>query len=841
MDAFAGHVVTRKVFARNVFARNVLAGNGVLPIRRPPHTPFPPNASPLNPKGPAMESHTAPRPAGTGPDRVRGNGHSSPDTGRDETSERMTLAVEGMHCGACVASAERALARVPGVRDVSVSLPSEQATVRFGPGEVSAETLVEALERVGYSGRVMEAESESEREEEREEERDEESRLLFRKFKVGAVLSVPILLLGHHDWVPFLDAVDHGTMRLLWALTGVLTVPIMVWVGGQFFTGAWKALRHGRSNMDTLVALGTGSAFVYSVVAVAAPGLFPAGTAHPFFEAAAVIITLVVLGQALEARARGSTSRALRSLMDLRPETARVLRNGDEVEIPASEVQVDDLLIVRPGERIAVDGVIERGASAVDESMVTGESIPVEKTSGDEVVGGTINRSGSFRMRATRVGADTVLSRIVQLVREAQGSKPPIQRLVDKVSGVFVPVAVTIAVVAFIVWISVGPEPSLNYAVVVAVSVLVIACPCALGLATPISVMIAVGKAAEAGILIRNGEALQQARRLDTVILDKTGTVTRGEPVLTDWLDREGKASERILALAGAAEVGSEHPLGQAVVQAARQQGVELDEATSFETRGGKGVVAVVGGRRILVGTPTLLREEGVDPAPLEEAWDRLSGQGKTPAMVALDESAEGVLALADREKEDSAAAVARLEGLGLRVIMLTGDNERTARAVADRVGIREVHAGVLPDGKDEVVARIQSEGGRVAMVGDGINDAPALARAHVGIAIGGGTDVAMETSDITLMGGSLHGVADAVELSRASVRNMKQNLFGAFVYNTAAIPVAAGVLYPVFGLLLNPMIAGAAMAFSSVTVVTNANRLRSWSPRRARTPAPQG
>ena len=784
-----------------------------------------------------MEPSTAPPPALAGDD-------SSPSASRtgappsDPSSapeaggvERLTLAVEGMHCGACVASAERALARVEGVQDVSVSLPSEQATVRFAPGSVTSEALVEALEGVGYSGRVMADDTAAAQEEVRDAERDEEARTLFRKFKVGAVLSVPILLLGHHEWVPFLDGVDHGTMRLLWALTGVLTLPIMVWVGGQFFTGAWAALKHGRSNMDTLVALGTGSAFLYSVMAVAAPGLFPEGTAHPFFEAAAVIITLVVLGQALEARARGSTSRALRSLMDLRPETARVLRDGSEVEIPASEVRVDDLLVVRPGERVPVDGILESGASAVDESMVTGESIPVEKTGGDEVVGGTINRSGSFRMRATRVGAETVLSRIVQLVREAQGSKPPIQRLVDQVSGVFVPVAVTIAVIAFGVWLWVGPEPSLNYAVVVAVSVLVIACPCALGLATPISVMISVGKAAEAGILIRNGEALQQARRLDTVILDKTGTVTRGQPELTDAIDRDGNPSDRILTLAGAAEVGSEHPLGQAVVKAARDRGLGLEDASSFETRGGKGVVAQVGGRRILVGTPTLLSEEGVDPEPLRAGWDRLSGEGKTPAMVAVEGQAEGLLALADQEKEDSAAAVARLERLGLRVVMLTGDNERTARAVADRVGIREVHAGVLPDGKDEVVARIQSEGGRVAMVGDGINDAPALARADVGIAIGGGTDVAMETSDITLMGGSLHGVADAVELSRAAVRNMKQNLFGAFIYNTAAIPVAAGVLYPVLGVLLNPMIAGAAMAFSSVTVVTNANRLRRWNP----------
>ncbi len=745
----------------------------------------------------------------------------------------VTLPVEGMHCGACVSAVERSLTRVDGVRDASVSLATGEARVHYDPERVQVADLVRAVREGGYGveERSADAGEEEAREERRARERDEETRALFRKFWVGAVLSVPILVLGHHEWVPFLRGIDHDQIRLLWALSGVLTLPIMVWVGGQFFTGAWKALRHGRSNMDTLVALGTGSAFLYSVAAVSVPEIFPEGTAHPFFEAAAVIITLVVLGQALEARARGSTSRALRSLMDLRPQTAQVIRDGEEVEIPGDEVEVGDLLVVRPGERIAVDGEIEEGASAVDEAMVTGESIPVEKAPGDPVVGGTINRSGSFRMRATRVGAETVLARIVELVREAQGSKPPIQRLVDRVSGVFVPVAVLIAVLAFATWLWVGPEPALNYAIVVAVSVLVIACPCALGLATPISVMIAVGKAAENGILIRNGEALQKARHLDTIILDKTGTVTRGEPVLTDALDPDGADDDELLRIAAAAEVGSEHPLGEAVVRAARDRKLELVSAQEFETRGGKGVVARIEGVRVLVGTPTLFEDEGVDPAPLRAAWDRLSGQGKTPAMVAVDGVSRGILALADQEKEDSAAAIRRLRELGLRVVMITGDNERTARAVAERVGIDEVRAGVLPEGKDEMVAELQGSGGRVAMVGDGINDAPALARADVGIAIGGGTDVAMETADITLMGGSLHGVADAVQLSRSAVRNMKQNLVGAFIYNTAAIPVAAGVLYPVLGLLLNPMIAGAAMAFSSVTVVTNANRLRSWTP----------
>ncbi len=773
---------------------------------------------------------------------------ASSSAGREEEGR---FPVTGMTCAACSAAVERELRRAPGVTDVEVSLATEEARVRWSPEATSPEALAQVVEEAGYrmdipappsdpdaAGRDLDTdEATRRREEARDQDREAEARDLFRRFQVGAILSVPVLLLGHHEWVPGLRSLDHDLVRWLWALSGLLTVPIMTWVGGRFFVRGWKAARRGAPNMDTLVAMGTGAAFGYSVVAVSAPGLFPEGTAHPFFEAAAVILTLVILGQALEARARGATSQAIRGLLDLRPRTARVLRDGHEVEIPAAEVEVGDRVVVRPGERIPVDGEVVDGRSAVDESMVTGESIPVDKAPGDPVTGGTLNATGSFRMEALRVGSDTVLARIVALVREAQGSKPPIQRLADRVSGVFVPVVVLLAILTFGIWLWLGPDPSLNYAVVVAVSVLVIACPCALGLATPISVMIAVGNAARHGILVRSGEALQEARRLDVVVLDKTGTVTRGEPRLTDLVPVEGSDLDEgtLLRLAASAEAGSEHPLGAAVVDAARERGLDIPETTAFDALAGRGVVAKVEGLEVLVGTPTLLREHGVDEGPLLSGWDALSGQGKTPAMVAVGGEAAAVLAWADMEKADSAEAIARLRALGLRVLLLTGDNERTARAVGARVGIdaEDIRAGVLPDGKSEVVAELQAQGHRVAMVGDGVNDAPALARADVGIAIGSGTDVAMEAAGVTLMGASLHGVADAIELSRAAVRNMKQNLFGAFIYNTAAIPVAAGALYPAFGLLLSPMIAGAAMAFSSVTVVTNANRLRGWRPGR--------
>ena len=748
-------------------------------------------------------------------------------------SETLRVGVRGMHCAACVAAVESALRGVPGVLDASVSLPAGEAALTVLPGVVGAEDLWDAVSSVGYEREEWQEEgTEAEREDRRSQEREAHTKLLFAKFRLGAFLSVPILILGHHEFVPVLNTLSPEILPPLWGISGLLTLPIVGWVGRQFFTGAWTAFRNRQANMDTLVAVGTGAAFAYSVAAVSAPGVFPEGVAHPFFEAVAVVITLVVLGQALEARARGTTSRALRALMDLRPRTARIIRNEVEVEVPAEAVAAGDLLVVRPGERIAVDGIVLTGQSAVDQSMVTGESIPVEKGPEDDVIGGTINRSGSFRMRATRVGQDAVLAQIVELVREAQASKPSTQRLVDRVAGIFVPVVLMLAVATFAVWYAVGPEPPLSYALVAAVSVLVIACPCALGLATPITVMIAVGKAAQHGILVRNGEALQRSRQLHTVILDKTGTITRGEPVLTDALTLEPWDNDELLLVAASAEGGSEHPVGQAVTDAARARELELTEASAFRAIGGRGVRAEVSGREILVGTPGLLTDHGVDVSSLEPLWDRLSGEGKTPAMVAIAKVPAGVLGLADREKEDSAAAVARLKAMGLNVVMLSGDNETTARAVAERVGIDTVFAGVLPDVKRETVSRIRRETGHsVAMVGDGINDGPALAAADVGIAIGGGTDVAMETADLILMGGSIHGVADAVELSVAAVRNMKQNLLGAFAYNVAALPIAAGLLYPVFGVLLSPMIAGAAMAFSSVTVVTNANRLRTFVP----------
>ena len=755
--------------------------------------------------------------------------------------EPLRVGIRGMHCAACVRAVESALEGVPGVLSASVSLPAEEASLSVVPGVVTLQAVREAVANAGYEVADTADLDERAAEEQRVREREARADQLLRKFWAGAALSIPVLLFSHHEMVPFLMGLPDASVWILWAIAGVLTLPIVTWVGAQFFTGAWKATRRRQANMDTLVAVGTGSAFAYSWAVVLAPGAFPEGTAHPFFEATAVVITLVVLGQGLEARARGRATNALRALLDLRPPTARRMRDGQETEVQLDLVEPGDVLVVRPGERVPLDGVVVLGTSAVDESALTGESVPVDKGPEDPVVGGTMNRSGSFRIRVTRVGKDTVLSRIVEMVRQAQASKPPIERLVDRVAGVFVPVVLGIAAVTFLAWYSFGPEPRLSFALAVAVSVLVIACPCALGLATPISVMIAVGKAAEHGILIRSGEALQKARRIRVVALDKTGTLTKGEPSVTDVLALAPGGELDLLAWAASAESGSEHPLGRAIVTAARGRGASGSEASSFEARGGLGVRARVGGKSVLVGGRALLVEEGVDPAPLDPWVQELSDGGKTVALVAVDGKAAGALGLVDEEKADSREAVARLKRLGLQVVMLTGDNERTARAIADRVGIDRVLAGVRPEGKEAAVSDIRRiAGGPVAMVGDGINDAPALARADVGIAIGSGTDVAKETADVVLMGTSLHGVADTVELSRATIRNMKQNLLGAFVYNVAAIPIAAGAFYPALGILLSPIVAGAAMAFSSVTVVTNANRLRGFRPSRS-VPVPAG
>ena len=709
--------------------------------------------------------------------------------------------------------------------------PSRSIQKTFEVGDATS-----AVDQAGYAAApkaaaVLEtAEDVAVRDAERNQEWDD----AIRRFWVGAVLGLPVVVLGHVGLIPGLEHLGHD--RRLQLLSGVLTVPIMTWVGGGFFTRAWKQFRRRETTMDTLIALGTGAAFAYSAVAVLAPSLFPEGTAHPFFEAAAVVITLVVLGQALEARARGKTSKALRALLALRPDRAWVRRDGTEVEIDARDVVVGDLVVVRPGERIPVDGVVQDGESGVDEALVTGESLPVTKTPGDPVVGGTVNGEGSLVFEASHVGADTVLARIAEQVRVAQTSKPPIQRLADRIAGWFVPAVVLIALVAGAVWYLWGPDPRLNYAVLVAVSVLVISCPCALGLATPISVMIGIGKGAERGILVRNGEALERARAVDTVVLDKTGTLTRGELALAGVHALEGTSERDVLRWAAAAESRSEHPVARAIATAAERAGTEPQEPESFRARPGRGVEAEVAGSLVYVGTADFLSEQGVNGAalagceasPTLEEW---ASGGVSWVFVARDAQLLGAVGVADEVKADAAEAVARLRAQGIEVIMLTGDQDTVARSVAAQVGIDTVRARVLPEQKASAVTDLQAQGRVVAMVGDGVNDAPALAAADVGIAIGAGTDVAIEAADVTLMGDRLGAVADALDLSRATVRNVRQNLFGAFIYNALAIPLAAGLLYPALGLLLSPMIAGAAMAFSSVTVVSNANRLRGWHP----------
>jgi Cu+-exporting ATPase len=742
--------------------------------------------------------------------------------------EEATLRIRGMHCASCVGDIEKALTRTPGVMRAEVSLGTESATVEYLPSVTDLSAVRQAIEARGYEVDDDPSPDTPERE---TEERAREYRDLMRRFWFGVAVSIPVLLTAYPEWIPGLRGLDDLAVRWIWGIDGLLTLGVLVYSGRRFFTGAWSAFRHRAADMNTLIALGTGAAWVYSTVAVLFPGLFPAGTAEPFYDVAAIVITLVVLGQALEVRAKGRTSEAIRKLLDLQARTARVIRDGVEMDVPVEEVVEGDVVVVRPGEKVPVDGVVVDGTSALDESMVTGESLPVQKGPGDEVIGATVNKTGSFRFRATRVGKDTALAQIVKMVREAQGTKPPIARTVDVVSSYFVPAVMIVATLAFAVWYTVGPAPALTYATVVAVTTLIIACPCALGLATPMSLMVGVGKAAEHGVLIRNGEALQLARKVDTVVLDKTGTITRGEPELTDVVTATGFDEDEILHLAASAERGSEHPLGEAIVEGARVRELELSEADDFEAVTGHGITARVDGRAVLLGNRKLMADRAVDVAGLPEEAVRLSEEGKTPMYVAVDGRAAGLVAVADTLKEDSIIAVDRLHELGLEVVMITGDNERTARAIAREVGIDRVMAEVLPDQKADQVAALQAEGRTVAMVGDGINDAPALARADVGIAIGTGTDVAIEAADVTLIGGSLKGVVVAIDTSKATFRNIAQNLVGAFGYNTLGIPIAAGVLYPLFGTLLSPLIAGAAMAFSSVTVVTNANRLRFYEP----------
>ncbi|HML96079.1 MAG TPA: heavy metal translocating P-type ATPase [Thermodesulfobacteriota bacterium] len=737
-----------------------------------------------------------------------------------ETTHR--LHIKDMSCAGCVDTVQRTLSSVSGVKSAEVNFADKTATVT---GEVSPDTLVSAVGGAGYTASVLKGEDS---EAEKESEEAELYRDLLRRTIISGVLAAVIVVLSMGHLLPPLDT---ASGRLAWGAVSLLTLFVLIYGGGRFFTGALKSFRNHSANMDTLVAIGTGVAWAYSTFVVLFPGAVGDLAGHLYFETAAIIIALIDLGGALEMRARGKTSEAIKRLIGLKPRTARVVRDGAETDVPISEVVPGDIVRVRPGEKIPVDGVITGGSSQVDESMLTGEPMPAEKGVGDEIVGGTINKSGSFLFRATRVGEETALARIIEMVRKAQNSKPAIGRLADRVSGIFVPSVLLAAVFTLLAWFNFGPEPKLTYMLVTAIAVLIIACPCALGLATPISVMVGVGKAAEYGILIRNGDALQQAGRLTAVVLDKTGTITRGRPVVTAVEPLGGASEEDVLSLAAGLESGSEHPLAEAVLEAVKAKGAAPKGVTSFEAVSGHGVKAMYDGKTVLLGNKKLMTDNGVPLGESEARSEELSRTGKTVVFLASGGSVSGLIGISDPIKPDSKEAVERLKKMGLKVIMLTGDNRVTAGAVAKETGMDEFIAEVLPDGKSDEISKLRARGEIVGMVGDGINDAPALAGADVGFAIGSGTDVAIESADITLMRGSLHGVADAIKISNATVKNIKENLFGAFAYNTLAIPIAAGVLFPFTGMLLDPIIAGAAMALSSFTVVTNANRLRWFKP----------
>jgi len=750
------------------------------------------------------------------------------DLGYGAKSEKIVLPVQGMTCATCVKKVERALSSVKGVVQASVNFATERASVEYIPEEVTIKELKRAVQEAGYE--VLEVKEEDIVEKERLA-REAELLKLRQKFIIGAVLLAPILILMYggsllEKWIGL-------SMETNFFIQFLLATPVQFWAGWQFYVGFWKATKHKTSDMNTLIAVGTSTAYLYSLIVTFVPHLIMVKglKMDVYFDTSAAIIVLILLGRFLEARAKGKTSEAIKKLIGLQPKTARILRNGNEADIPVEEVAIGDIVVVRPGEKIPVDGVVKEGYSSVDESMVTGESLPLEKKIGDSVIGATINKTGTFRFEATKVGKDTVLSHIVRLVQEAQGSKPPIARMVDVIASYFVPVVISIAIITFVVWYFFGPHPALTYAFLNFVAVLIIACPCALGLATPTSIMVGTGKGAENGILIRGAEALETAHQLNTIVLDKTGTLTKGEPSVTDIIGSQKFGKTEILSLAASAEKGSEHPLGEAIVKKAREEKLNLLSPKDFQALAGHGIEATVDSKRILLGNLRLMEEKRVSLNGLLSKAEQLSNEGKTPMFLAVEGEIAGIIAVADTLKENSKKAVEALHRMGLEVVMLTGDNQRTAKAIANQIGVDRVLAEVLPEMKAEEVRRLQSEGKKVGMVGDGINDAPALAQADVGIAIGTGTDVAMEASDITLIGGDLRGIVTAIALSKATIRNIKQNLFWAFAYNIILIPVAAGVLFPFFGILLNPIFAAGAMAISSVTVVSNALRLRRFKP----------
>jgi Cu+-exporting ATPase len=736
------------------------------------------------------------------------------------TESRLEMGVRGMTCASCVGRVERALKKQPGVTSAAVNLATETATVEYAPARTTPQELAAAVAAAGYET--------YDRTDRRAEERLTEERLLRRDLIAGLAFTAPLLLLAMLHMVPALalfvaPLVSHQTMGTAQLL---LAAPVQFYVGRRFYRAGYSEVKHLSPGMSTLVMLGSSAAFGYSLLALSAPSIFPAGTAHLYFEASAAIITLVMLGKYLEAKAKGRTSAAIQKLFALAPRTARVLRDTAWTDVPVEAVVPGDVVQVRPGERVPVDGAVIDGSTYVDESMLTGEPLPVEKGAGAEVVGGTVNQTGAFTFRAERVGRDTLLAQIVRIVEEAQAGKPPIQELADRIARVFVPVVLLIATTTAVVWFWVGPVPSLSYAFVASVSVLVIACPCAMGLATPTAIMVGTGRAAEMGILFRRGPALEAMARIDTIVLDKTGTLTKGEPTLVELCALTGDESE-LLALAAAAEEQSEHPVARAVVNGAKARGLAVPRAESVRAAVGFGIEAVVSGRRVHVGSQSYLRGLSIETNAAMPAIERLGQAAQTPVLLAVDGELSAVLGVADPLKEGSAEAVHALSQLGYSIAMLTGDTHSTAQSIAQQVGIREVFAEVRPEQKAATVAKLQSEGRRVAFVGDGINDAPALARADVGVAIGTGTDIAIEAGEVILMRGDLRPIVSAVTLARRTMRTIRLNFLWAYAYNVALIPVAAGALYPLVGLLLDPIFAAAAMSLSSVFVVTNSLRLR--------------
>ncbi|MBB1348679.1 MULTISPECIES: heavy metal translocating P-type ATPase [unclassified Pseudoalteromonas] len=735
--------------------------------------------------------------------------------------------IEGANCGSCVAKIEKALNSVQGAQNVEMNFA--QRTVRV-EGKARESTLIKAVENIGYSAKPMSNESDQDALDEKAKSDEAHYKKLMRNMILALGVGAPLMIYG----LIFDMSVTTDTQRIAWFLVGIVTLVVMAISGKQFYNGAWQAFKNHAANMDTLIALGTGTAWLYSMFVVIAPNLLPQVARHVYFEASSMIIGLISLGLAFEVKARGRTSQAIKRLIGLQPKTARVIRDGQEQDIDISDVVKNDEVRVRPGEKIPVDGDVIEGSSTVDESMLTGEPMAVSKKTGDKVVAGSINKSGTLLFKATHIGSETTLANIINMVKRAQNSKPSIGRLADVISGIFVPTVMIIAVLAGLAWLNFGPEPSIAYAVVAVTTVLIIACPCALGLATPMSVMVGIGKAAESGILIRNGESLQTTSKITTMILDKTGTITQGTPQVTDVVTFNNSDENTVMQLVASLESSSEHPLAQAITAHAKKQGLALSKVADFNAITGKGVTGSVDGQTLLFGNKALMDKYNVAVDDAIEQAQTLASDAKTPMYFASNNKLHAIIAVADPIKEDSVEAIKRLQDKGIHLVMLTGDNKATAQAVAKQVGIDDFIAEVMPDDKVNEVTKRQANGEIVGMTGDGINDAPALAQADVGFAIGTGTDVAIESADITLMRGSLHGLADAIAVSNATISNIKQNLFGAFIYNVAGIPIAAGVLYPFFGILLNPVVAGAAMALSSLTVVSNANRLRFFKPNKS-------